>query len=68
MGITVNRWAHGYSYTFNSLFDDEEKSEELIKLARKPYGNIAIANSDSDWGPYAHVAIEQAYRAVNEIS
>ena len=21
-GITVNRWAHGYSYEYNSLFDN----------------------------------------------
>jgi spermidine dehydrogenase len=68
LAITVNRWAHGYSYAFNSLFDDEEKSNALIKLARKPFGNIAIANSDSDWGPYVNVAIEQANRAVNEIT
>src|SRR5262249_44797350 len=27
-GITVNRWAHGYAYTPNELFDPEWKSEE----------------------------------------
>ncbi|RAX56897.1 spermidine dehydrogenase [Helicobacter monodelphidis] len=68
LAIVVNRWAHCYSYTLNSLYDDEKESEKIMKTARKPFGNIAIANSDSDWSAYMHSAISQAYRAVNEIS
>ncbi|WP_293937700.1 FAD/NAD(P)-binding protein [Iodobacter sp.] len=68
LAITVNRWSHGYSYTTNTLFDDEEQSEKCIELARQPIGNITIANSDSDWSPYAHSAIDQAWRAVNELA
>ena len=64
--VTVNRWAHGYSYYFNSLYDDKVQSDQIINLARKPYGNVTIANSDSDWNPLADPAIDQAYRAVNE--
>lgn len=67
LGITVNRWAHGYSYIVNTMFDDEEQAEAIIKTARQPFGLIAIANSDSDWSPYAHAAIDQAWRAVNEL-
>ena len=67
LSITVNRWAHGYSYYFNSLFDDENQSDQIIKLARKPLGNVVIANSDSDWNPYTHASIEQAYRAIGEL-
>jgi len=67
-GITVNRWAHGYAYYASSLFDDMEKMPEIIKEARKPIGRIAIANSDSDWSAYAHAAIDQAWRAVNELA
>lgn len=66
-GITVNRWAHGYAYYASSLFDDMDKMPEIIKEARKPIGRIAIANSDSDWSAYAHAAIDQAWRAVNEL-
>jgi spermidine dehydrogenase len=66
--ITVNRWAHGYSYFFNGLFDDEEGADKIIQTARQPIGNISIANSDSDWNPYAHAAIDQAWRAVSELS
>jgi spermidine dehydrogenase len=68
MGITVNRWAHGYAYTPNSLFDPDWKSgEEPWVLGRKPHGRIAIANSDSGASAYTDVAIDQAYRAVGEL-
>ena len=65
--ITVNRWAHGYSYFVNGLFDDEDESENIIEKARQKVGNIAISGSDSDWNPYAHAAIDQAWRAVMEL-
>ena len=65
--ITINRWAHGYAYTFNSLFDDAEESQATLTLARRKLGNVAIAGSDSAWEPYAHAAIDQAWRAINEL-
>ncbi|WP_241623965.1 NAD(P)-binding protein [Rosenbergiella epipactidis] len=68
LGITVNRWAHGYSYIVNTLYDDEEEAEKTIKTARQPFGHVVIANSDSDWSPYAHAAIDQAWRAVDELT
>ncbi|WP_455939788.1 NAD(P)-binding protein [Helicobacter fennelliae] len=68
LAITLNRWAHCYSYSFNPLFDDKDEFERTMTLARKPFGNIAIANSDSGYGAYIHTAIEQAMRAVQEIS
>lgn len=67
LAIVVNRWAHCYSYTENSLYDDADEAKKTIELARKPFGNIVIANSDSDWSAYMHSAIDQAYRAVNEL-
>lgn len=67
LGITVNRWSHGYSYAMTSMWDNEEIAEQTIETARQPFGNIHIANSDSDWNPYAHAAIDQAWRAVEEI-
>ena len=65
-GITVNRWSHGYSYTPNSLFDNEDYPATVAR-ARKPVGHISIANSDSEWSAYTHSAIDSAYRAVNEV-
>ncbi|AWB35096.1 NAD(P)-binding protein [Orrella marina] len=67
LAITVNRWSHGYSYIVNTLFDDEDQSEQTMRLARQPVGQITIANSDAGWSPYAHAAIDQAWRAVNEL-
>jgi spermidine dehydrogenase len=67
-GITVNRWAHGYAFTPNPLFDPPWKEEEQPwVLGRKPFGKIAIANSDAGASAYTDVAIDQAWRAVGEI-
>lgn len=67
LAITLNRWGHCYSYTFNSLYDDEEESEKIIARAKKRYGNITIANCDAAWNAYAHSSIEEAIRAVREL-
>lgn len=65
--ITVFRWAHGYAYGFNSLFDRD--SDSLLQdAARAPVGRVAIANSDAAWSAYAHAAIDEAARAVDELS
>lgn len=67
-GITVNRWAHGYAYTPNSLFDPDWKEEEKPwVIGRAKFGKIAIANSDAGASAYSDVAIDQAWRAVGEI-
>ena len=68
LGITVNRWSHGYSYTYNSLYDNLNESSKIIETARSPIGNVTIANSDSSWIPFTQTAIDMAYRAVNELS
>jgi len=67
-GITVNRWAHGYAYGYNSLFDpDWKEGEEPWVVGRKPFGRIAIANSDAAASAYTDAAIDQAWRAVGEL-
>lgn len=67
-GITVNRWAHGYAFSPNALFDPEWKEEEKPWiLGRKPFGRITIANSDSGANAYTNEAVDQAYRAVEEV-
>jgi spermidine dehydrogenase len=68
-GITVNRWAHGYAYSPNSLFDpDWPEGEQPWVVGRKPFGRIAIANSDAGASAYTDVAIDQAHRAVGELA
>jgi len=66
-GITVNRWAHGYAYEYDSLFDPHWAREERpCVIGRKKFGRISIANSDSAASAYTNAAIDQAYRAVQE--
>jgi spermidine dehydrogenase len=68
--ITVNRWPHGYAYEYNSLFDSFwlDGGEIPCEVARKPFGRIAIANSDAGAYAYTDEAINQAWRAVGEIT
>ncbi|HLZ11369.1 MAG TPA: NAD(P)-binding protein [Candidatus Acidoferrum sp.] len=66
--ITVNRWPHGYAYEYNYLFDPEwPAGQSPCEIARKPFGRIAIANSDAAAGAYTDTAIDQAFRAVREL-
>ena len=68
-GIALHRWPHGYAYQYNSLYDPFwlEGKEGPCATARKPFGRIAIANSDAAAYSYADAAIDQAHRAVKEL-
>jgi spermidine dehydrogenase len=67
-GIAVNRWAHGYAPEYNALWDKEFDAEHGPNLAaRRPFGRIAIANSDAGFAAYTDSAIDQAHRAVTEL-
>ena len=67
--ITVNRWAHGYAYEYSTLWDpDFAPDQQPCVVGRQPFGRIAIANSDAGAHAYTDCAIDQAYRAVQEIS
>jgi spermidine dehydrogenase len=67
-GITVNRWPHGYAYEYNPLWDaDFPPGQSPCEIGRKPFGRIAIANSDAAAAAYTDRAMDQAYRAVTEL-
>jgi spermidine dehydrogenase len=67
--ITVNRWPHGYAYEYNQLFDPEwPQAQQPHVIGRARFGRIAIANSDSGAAAYTDSAIDQAYRAVQDLS
>jgi spermidine dehydrogenase len=67
-GIAVNRWAHGYAPEYNSLQDKDFDARHGPNLAaRRPFGRIAIANSDAGFAAYTDSAIDQAQRAVLEL-
>jgi len=66
--ITVNRWAHGYSYSPGLLWEPKYMSDEdkpWVK-GRKPFGRITIANSDAGAAANTDAAITHAHRAVQE--
>ncbi len=66
--ITLNRWSHGYSYTYFNLFDKGMTLEEGPHLkAREQFGLITIANSDSGANSWLDVGVMQGLRAVNEL-
>lgn len=66
--ITVNRWPHGYAPEYNPLWDtDGEGPTAPHLIGRKPFGAIAIANSDAGRSAYTDCAIDQAHRAVTEL-
>ena len=66
--ITVNRWPHGYAYEYNPLWDpDWPVGQRPCDIARRRFGRIAIANSDAAAAAYTDQAIDQAYRAVQEL-
>lgn len=66
--IIVNRWAHGYAYEYDSYSDrDLPKGPRPNEIARAPFGRITIANSDSAARAYTDAAIDEAWRAVNEL-
>jgi len=71
--ITVNRWSHGYAYGYDPatsevdfLTDWPEERRTWVR-ARRPFGRIAIANSDAAANAMTEAAIAQAHRAVREI-
>lgn len=66
--ITANRWSHGYAYEYMRPWDPFWPDGKLpIETARKSWGRVAIANSDSGAYAYVHSAIDQAARAVREL-
>ncbi|NNK33361.1 MAG: FAD-dependent oxidoreductase [Xanthomonadales bacterium] len=68
LAITVNRWPHGYAYDYLDLWDPEwPEGQAPHEIARRPFGNIAIANADAGADAYTHVAIDEAWRAVGEL-
>ncbi|MGI9200751.1 MAG: NAD(P)-binding protein [Woeseiaceae bacterium] len=56
--ISVNRWAHGYT---------RGGPGDSVRIGRRPFGRITVANSDSAPGADAKTAIMMANRAVNEL-
>jgi len=68
VAITVNRWSHGYAYEYTPLWDPGwPPGRSPCEIGRKRFGRIAVANSDAAAAAYTDQAINQAFRAVNEL-
>ena len=72
LGITVNRWPHGYSYSYNPLSDSHKwayttSDDRPCVVGREKVGRVTIANADASASPHTDAAINEAYRAVGEL-
>jgi spermidine dehydrogenase len=65
--LTINRWPHGYAREYNELVDAFAPEEAPWHTARRPFGRIAIAGSESEGRAYADAAFDAAIRAVGEL-
>jgi spermidine dehydrogenase len=69
LAITVNRWPHGYARDHVDMEDADWNTDPAPNvIGRQRCGRIAIANSDAGADAYTHEAIDQAWRAVNELA
>ncbi len=71
-GITVNRWSHGYAYSFDAQSGEVVWLPEKWRHERRPWvearqriGNITIAGTDAASNAMTESAIEEAHRAVH---
>jgi len=72
IAITVNRWPHGYAYTYNPLYDPLDwvytsTNDRPCVVGRQPFGQITIANADAAASPHTDAAMLEAHRAVQEV-
>jgi spermidine dehydrogenase len=69
--ITVNRWPHGYAYSYDTLNDPIEwalfsPDDRPCVIGRRRFGRISIANSDAAASTHTDSAIDEAHRATGE--
>jgi spermidine dehydrogenase len=68
--IMMNRWNYGYAHELTSVWDPSlygPVANQPQVAGRRPFRNIAIANSDSGAFAYTHSAINEGYRAVQDL-
>jgi len=73
--ITVNRWPHGYAYGHDPetgqvawMLDELPPERSPWIAARKPFGRIAIANSDAVANAMTEGAFEAAHLAIEALA
>ncbi|CAG2140401.1 hypothetical protein LMG19282_01843 [Cupriavidus campinensis] len=66
--ITLNRWAHGYSYMPGGLAPDDATLQAALEQAGRGVGNVRIAGADSAGSASVTGAVDTAWRAVDSLS
>ena len=73
-GISVNRWPHGYAVgydaeqdTMNYWSESWPESKRQWLKGRQQFGRISIANTDAAASAMTETAIEQGFRATQEL-
>jgi spermidine dehydrogenase len=68
VGIAVNRWPDGYSYTYDTLADPDVPPEQRPHvMGRQRFGPVTIANADAGAAAFTNQAFDEAHRAVQEL-
>lgn len=74
-GITVNRWPHGYAYGYDPGTDrvafrpnSWPIERQHWRTARQRFGNISLAATDGASNAMTESAIEEAHRAVSDLT
>ncbi|MFM8518020.1 MAG: NAD(P)-binding protein [Nevskiaceae bacterium] len=72
--ITVNRWPHGYAYGHDPesgqvafMLDELPPERSPWIVARRPFGRIAIANSDAAADAMTEGALQAAHLAIESL-
>ncbi len=68
--IMINRWNYGYAHELTSVWDPSlygPWANQPQVRGRRPLRNVSIANSDSAAFAYTHSAINEGYRAVQDL-
>ena len=66
----VNRWNYGYAHELTSVWDPSlygPNANQPHVQGRVPFKNVSIANSDSASFAYTHSAINEGYRAIQDL-
>ncbi|MDH4047711.1 MAG: NAD(P)/FAD-dependent oxidoreductase [Gammaproteobacteria bacterium] len=72
--ITVNRWPHGYAYSYDPQSDQVAfepsrwpKDKRHWEIGSRRFGNISIAGTDAASNAMTESAIVEAFRAVGDL-
>jgi spermidine dehydrogenase len=66
----INRWNYGYAHELTSVWDPSlygPVADQPHVRGRVPFRNVSIANSDSGAFAYTHSAINEGYRAIQDL-